>query len=112
MFTIVLIYDRCVSVKLLFLGKGQLMRAIKKVLLVIAENPQEQSAQIFSRLILSLREEVDFAMKDLYLMNSHDFQLAMDILQEWKIDRYYMGKARTFDTAQEVLKRVKSQIKS
>jgi len=54
-------------------------------------------------LILSLVEEVDFAVKDLYLLDSSDFQLAMDILQEWRLDRYYMGKAKTFDTAQQAL---------
>ena len=88
------------------------MRAIKKVRLVIAENPQEQAAQIFSRLILSLVEEVDFAVKDLYLLDNHNFQLAIDILQEWRIDRYYMGKAKTFDTAQQALSLVKSKIQS
>ncbi len=88
------------------------MRAIKKVRLVIAENPQEQAAQIFSRLILSLVEEVDFAMKDLYQLDNHNFQLAIDILQEWRIDRYYMGKAKTFDTAQQALTLVKSKIQS
>ena len=87
------------------------MRAIKKVLLLISENPQEQTAQIFSRLIRSLREEVDFAMKDLYLLESHDFQLAVDILQEWRLDRYYMGKAKTFDNAQQALSLVRPQIK-
>jgi hypothetical protein len=85
------------------------MRAIKKVRLVIEQNPQDQTAQIFSRLILSLVEEVDFAMKDLYLLDTPDFQLAMDILQEWRLDRYYMGKAKTFDTAQQALSLVKSK---
>ncbi|WP_295520775.1 hypothetical protein [Limnohabitans sp. Rim8] len=87
------------------------MRAIKKVRQVIEQNPQEQTAQIFSRLILSLVEEVDFAVKDLYLLDSSDFQLAMDILQEWRLDRYYMGKAKTFDTAQQALSLVKPKNK-
>jgi hypothetical protein len=89
--------------------KGSLMRAIKKVRLVIEQNPQEQTAQIFSRLILSLVEEVDFSVKELYLLDSPDFQLAMDILQEWRLDRYYMGKAKTFDMAQQALSLVKSK---
>jgi hypothetical protein len=87
------------------------MRAIKKVRQVIEQNPQEQTAQIFSRLILSLVEEEDFAVKDLYLLDSSDFQLAMDILQEWRLYRYYMGKAKTFDTAQQALSLVKPKNK-
>jgi len=48
-------------------------------------------------------------VKDLYLLDSPDFQLAMDILQEWRLDRYYMGKAKTFDMAQQALSLVKSK---
>ena len=84
------------------------MRAIKKVRLAIAQNPQAQTAQIYSRLILSLVEEVDFSMKDLYLLATPDFQLAMDVLHEWRLDRYYLGKAKTFDTAQQALSLVHS----
>lgn len=79
------------------------MRAIKKVRLLIEQEPQDQTAQIFSHLILALVDEVDFSVKDLYLLNSSDFQLAMDILQEWRLDRYYMGKAKTFDVALQAL---------
>lgn len=79
------------------------MRAIKKVRLLIEKNPQEKTAQIFARLIFSLVEEVDFSLKDLYLLNNAEFQLAMEILQEWRLDRYYMGKAKTFESAQQAL---------
>ena len=85
------------------------MRAIKKVRLFIEQNPQAEAAQIFSKLISSLVEESDFSMKDLYLLGSSDFQLAIEILQEWRLDRYYMGKAKTFDTAQQALALVKPQ---
>lgn len=85
------------------------MRAIKKVRLVIEQSPQEQSAQIFSRLIQCLVEESDFALKDLYQLDTPDFQLAMEILQEWRLDRYYMGKAKAFDVAQQALSLGKSK---
>jgi len=84
------------------------MRAIKKVRLLIQQEPQDQAAQIFSRLILSLVDEIDFPVKDLYVLSSADFQLAMDILQEWRLDRYYLGKAKTFDVALQALSLVKS----
>jgi hypothetical protein len=50
-----------------------------------------------------LVDEVDFSLKDLYELSSSDFELAMDILQEWRLDRYYMGKAKTFDVAMQAL---------
>jgi hypothetical protein len=79
------------------------MRAIKKVRQIIAHEPQQQTAQIFARLISSLVDEVDFSLKDLYLLETSDFELAMEILQEWRLDRYYMGKAKTFDVAMQAL---------
>jgi hypothetical protein len=35
----------------------------------------------------------------------------MDILQEWRLDRYYMGKAKTFDVAMQALEMNKPQAK-
>jgi hypothetical protein len=85
------------------------MRAIKKVRLLIEQDPKDPTSQIFSRLIFALVEESDFSMKDLYVLGNADFQLAMEILQEWRLDRYYMGKTKTFDTAQQALALVKTQ---
>jgi len=79
------------------------MRAIKKIKHIIEQNPQDQASQIFSNLIKSLAEEVDFSIKNLYLLKTSDFQLAMEILQEWRLDRYYMGKAKVFDAALQAL---------
>jgi len=79
------------------------MRAIKKVRQLIAHEPLNPTAQIFARLISSLVDEVDFSLKDLYELSNSDFELAMDILQEWRLDRYYMGKAKTFDVAMQAL---------
>ena len=79
------------------------MRAIKKIKHIIEQNPQDQASQIFSNLIKSLAEEVDFSIKNLYLLKTSDFQLAMEVLQEWRLDRYYMGKAKVFDAALQAL---------
>jgi hypothetical protein len=85
------------------------MRAIKKIKHTIEQNPQDQASQIFSNLIKSLAEEVDFSIKNLYLLKTSDFQLAMEILQEWRLDRYYMGKAKVFDAALQALVMGKSE---
>jgi len=85
------------------------MRAIKKIKQIIEQNPQDQASQIFSNLIKSLAEEVDFSIKNLYLLKTSDFQLAMEILQEWRLDRYYMGKAKVFDAALQALVMGKSE---
>jgi hypothetical protein len=79
------------------------MRAIKKIKRIIERNPQDKESQIFSKLITSLAEEIDFSIKDLYELDNHNFQLAIEVLQEWRLDRFYMGKAKVFDVALQAL---------
>ena len=61
------------------------------------------SLRIFSRLITSLAEEADFSLKEVYELNSNEFELAIEVLEEWRLDRFYMGKAKVFDVAQQAL---------
>ncbi|NVO05914.1 MAG: hypothetical protein HXX19_08300, partial [Rhodoferax sp.] len=55
-----------------------------------------------SKLVLALENEASFAISDIYKLEMAHFQLALKILQEWRLDRYYAGKARLFDTALHV----------
>lgn len=50
-----------------------------------------------------LAEEADFSLKELYELNSNEFELAIEVLEEWRLDRFYMGKAKLFDVAQQAL---------
>ena len=79
------------------------MRAIKKIKRIIEKNPQEKAAQIFSKLITCLAEESEFSLKELYELNANEFDLAIELLEEWRLDRFYMGKAKVFDVAQQAL---------
>ncbi len=79
------------------------MRAIKKIKRIIEKNSQDKESQIFSKLVTSLAEEVDFSIKDLYELDKQNFYLAIEVLQEWRLDRFYMGKAKEFDIAQQAL---------
>jgi hypothetical protein len=79
------------------------MRVIQKIRQVIAQEPQHPTAQVFSRLISGLEDELDFPLNELYKLNTSDFQLAMEILQEWRLDRYYLGKSKTFDMTLQAL---------
>jgi len=75
------------------------MRAIKQVKKLIENNPSSKSGQTFSKLVLSLESDVEFLVKDLYLLDTQEFDLAMEVLKDWRIDRFYIGKAKAFDTA-------------
>jgi hypothetical protein len=75
------------------------MRAIKEARLLMEKSPNDESSQILSRLVLALENEVSFAISDIYKLRRNHFDLALNILQEWRLDRYYAGKARLFDSA-------------
>jgi hypothetical protein len=36
-------------------------------------------------------------MQTLYALNAKDFDLAMEVLKDWRLDRFYIGKAKVFD---------------
>lgn len=75
------------------------MRAIKEARKFIEMDPASPSAQTLSRLVLALESESDFAISDLYALDLECFGLALNILEEWRLDRYYAGKARLFDVS-------------
>ena len=75
------------------------MRSIKKVKKLIEAEPKSELAQIFAKLILSLETEQAFPMQSLYTLNAADFELAIEVLKDWRLDRFYIGKAKVFDAS-------------
>lgn len=73
------------------------MHAIKEARKFIERDPANESAQILSRLVLALEAEADFPISDIYRLDFDRFTLALKILEDWRLDRYYAGKARLFD---------------
>jgi hypothetical protein len=75
------------------------MRAIKKAEKIIEKDITAPFAKILTHLILSLESNDDFHIKDLYELSPEEFDLAIEVLKEWRIDRHYMGKSKTFAAA-------------
>jgi hypothetical protein len=75
------------------------MRAIKQAKKLIEKNPNSAVVQTFSKLILSLESDIEFSVKDLYALDTAEFELAIEVLKDWRIDRFYIGKAKAFDMA-------------
>lgn len=73
------------------------MNAIKKARKLIAAHPQSGSAQTLARLVRALESDENFELGDLYKLDYEDFNVGIDILKEWRLDRYYMGKAKLHD---------------
>ena len=75
------------------------MRAIKKVKRFIEKSPNSAEGLTYAKLILALESGRDFPVADLYKFNAAEFELAIELLKDWRIDRFYIGKAKAFDTA-------------
>lgn len=73
------------------------MRAIQKIQGFIESSPGSIDAQALSRLILSLKAEAELSSSDLYKLNAVHFDWAMELLRDWRIDRFYRGSAKAFN---------------
>lgn len=78
------------------------MNAIKAARKMIAADPTSKTARTLSQLVLALESEASIELSDLYELDLPAFDLAIDILSEWRLDRYYAGKAKLFDLSHQV----------
>lgn len=78
------------------------MRAIKEARKYIERKPDDDNAKTLSRLVLALESEIDFPITDLYKLDMARFKLALEILDEWRLDRHYASKAKLFDVSMQM----------
>jgi hypothetical protein len=70
------------------------MDAIKKTRKFIEANPQLDSAKALASLVRALESEDKFEFSELYKLGYEQFNLGIEVLKEWRLDRYYMGRAK------------------
>jgi hypothetical protein len=70
------------------------MRALKKARKLIESRHETQEAIKPSALVVALESEQLFKLSDLYQLNYDDFGLAVEVMAEWRLDRYYASKVR------------------
>ena len=78
------------------------MRALKQARKLIEKKPESPAAQSLSSLVVALESETPFALQSLYQLDYDDFELALDLLKEWRLDRYYSSKVRLLDLSVQV----------
>jgi hypothetical protein len=83
----------------IYLERQLSMRAIKKARRLILGQPDSFAAKTFAALILSLENETVFSISELYKLDLKEFELAINLLEEWRLDRFYEGKAKLFDVS-------------
>ncbi len=75
------------------------MHHLQRAKSVIQANPESPSSKVLSALVRSLSQDEDFEVSSLYNLSADEFDLAMHVIQDWRLDRYYMGKTKVFDLA-------------
>ena len=75
------------------------MLAIKKARKLIEANPGSDTGKTLAALVVALETEGSFNLPNLYALNDKPFQLALEILAEWRLDRHYAKKARLLDAS-------------
>ncbi|MBL8532831.1 MAG: hypothetical protein JNL33_03150 [Betaproteobacteria bacterium] len=79
------------------------MKAIKKIRKYIVGHPDTEAARTLVRLVVALESENDFRLQELYDLDHDVFEMALDMLKEWRLDRYYTAKGQLLDVAMQVL---------
>lgn len=75
------------------------MRAIKKVRKLIEKDSTSQAAAVLSNLILALETGSAFSFQHMYELSINEFDLAIEVIKDWRLDRYYEGKVKALDVA-------------
>lgn len=73
------------------------MNAIKEVRKYLLKNSGRPSAVILARFTAAIAEEAPFRLGDLYELEAEAFDLAVELLKDWRLDRYYAARIRLFD---------------
>jgi hypothetical protein len=77
------------------------MLAIKKARKLIEANPTDPAAQIIAALVLALESETSISVSGLYKLDNKRFDLALEILDEWRLDRHYASKLLLLDSSNQ-----------
>ena len=73
------------------------MHAIKQIRKYLENNSTSESAPMLERFAAALTEEKEFPLADLYRLSYEEFELAIDLLKDWRFDRHYAENLKLFE---------------
>lgn len=73
------------------------MYAIKRVKAFIAAHPHDPQAALLTDVMQALRDETPLSLVTLYDSELKVFDLMLDLIREWRLDRYYANTWRLLD---------------
>jgi len=79
------------------------MLAIKKARKLIEANHTDAASMTLASLVLALESDAPFTLAEMYELDHQHFEIALEILSEWRMDRHYAKKFRLLDFAPSAL---------
>ncbi len=73
------------------------MNAIKKAAKYIYKNPGKPGAKVLANLAVAIETNNAYALGELYELGHEEFELAIGILKDWRIDRHYLSKLQMLE---------------
>ncbi len=75
------------------------MNAIKAIRKHLEKYPDAPSSKALAHLVAALAEEKSYSLAELYAMDYDAFEMALELLRDWRLDRYYAARLKLFDFA-------------
>lgn len=70
------------------------MNTLKKIEKRLLKNPDDTASQVFKELIKALYNKENFDLAALYELDYEDFELSLEVLKDWRLDRFTKTKER------------------
>lgn len=70
------------------------MKSLSSMRRLINENPSSSHSQFFKELLGSLERGDPISIGKMYDLNYKEFQLALEILKDWRLHRYSLDSVR------------------
>lgn len=80
------------------------MNAIKAARHRVYKDPDSPASRLLSRLALALANGTPIHIAELYDLDLQAFEIAMGMIGEWRLDRYYAGKLKLFDLSTQAIR--------
>jgi hypothetical protein len=73
------------------------LNAIRELREYLQGNRSGKAAKVLARLAVALANEREFPLSELYSLPLREFDMAMALMNDWRLDRYYASRIRLFD---------------
>jgi len=89
------------------------MNAIKKVRRYMQAHQKDNASRVLAQLAACLADERAFPLSELYGLDMEAFDLAIELMRDWRLDRYYAARLKLLDTILvEVLPEIAGEVGS